>query len=307
MTGFDYQNLLVDIATEVERLYGQGKVAAYIPELENIDPKQFAMTLTFLDQDKYSTGVSQQRFSIQSISKVFTLMLAVSEIGEKVYQRVGVEPSGDPFNSLVQLEHEKGLPRNPFINAGAIVVSDVLLSIYDDPLKQLLNFVHDISGSDQVYFDKAVAKSEQLTGHRNYALANFLKSFDRIENPIEDVLDVYFHQCALAMTCEELSAAFLLLANHGKSVFSSNAYLTPSQAKRINSIMQTCGFYDQAGEFTFRVGLPGKSGVGGGIAAIKPGEFSIAVWSPELNQYGNSVLGMKALELFTTATGKSIF
>ena len=303
-----YQTLLEDIKQQVQPLFGQGQVATYIPELGKVKPDQFAMSLTILDEkEQFAVGTAQQAFSIQSISKVFTLMLAVSQLGEDVYQRVGVEPSGDPFNSLVQLEHEQGLPRNPLINAGAIVISDILLSCFDDPMNELLNFVRKIANSENINFDLSVAQSEKQSGNRNYAMANFLKSFDRINNSVDDVLDVYFHQCSLAMNCNELAKAFLLLSNHGVLNHSNEKVLTQSQSKRINSIMQTCGFYDQAGEFTFRVGLPGKSGVGGGIVAIKPGEFSLAVWSPELNQFGNSVLGMKALELFTSATGKSIF
>ena len=304
----DYQQILNQIKSQVEPLYGQGNIADYIPELKKVNPNQFSMCLSFVnDQAQYSTGNADQAFSIQSISKVFTLMLAVSIIGEKVYQRVGIEPSGDPFNSLVQLEHEQGFPRNPLINAGAIVVSDILISSLENPKAQLLEFVHRLSNNQLLNYDASVAESEKKTGYRNYAMANFLKSFDRIENSVDDVLDLYFHQCALSMTCSDLSTAFLLLANHGVLKHTGEKILTCSQSKRINSIMQTCGFYDQAGEFTFRVGLPGKSGVGGGIAAIKPDDFSIAVWSPELNKYGNSVLGMNALERFTTATGKSIF
>ena len=303
-----YQTLLEDIKQHVQPLFGQGHVATYIPELGKVKADQFAMSLTILDEkEQFAVGAAQQAFSIQSISKVFTLMLAVSQLGEDVYQRVGVEPSGDPFNSLVQLEHEQGLPRNPLINAGAIVISDILLSCFDDPMNELLNFVRKLANSENINFDLSVAQSEKQSGYRNYAMANFLKSFNRIDNSVDDVLDVYFHQCSLAMNCNELAKAFLLLSNHGVLNHSNEKVLTQSQSKRINSIMQTCGFYDQAGEFTFRVGLPGKSGVGGGIAAIKPGEFSVAVWSPELNQFGNSVLGMKALELFTSATGKSIF
>lgn len=302
-----YQQILEQIAQQVEPLYGQGNVASYIPELGKVNPRQFAMSLSVIDKGIISVGDFEQVFSIQSVSKVFTLMLAVSQLGKKVYEQVGVEPSGDPFNSLVQLEHEQGMPRNPLINAGAIVISDILLSCFEDPKAELLALVRKLADNDEINFDSKVALSEKQSGYRNYALANFLKSFDRIKNPVEDVLDVYFHQCSLAMDSQQLANAFLILANHGEQPHGGEAILTPSQTKRINSIMQTCGFYDQAGEFTFRVGLPGKSGVGGGIAAIKPGEFSIAVWSPELNKYGNSVLGMNALEIFTTETGNSIF
>ena len=308
MSNMDYQLILDEIKTQVEPLYGEGNIANYIPELGKVNPHQFSMCLSFIDDEQqYSSGNADQLFSIQSISKVFSLMLAVSKIGENVYQRVGIEPSGDPFNSLVQLEHEQGVPRNPLINAGAIVICDVLISCLDNPKAQLLDFVRKLANNPQIDFDESVAESEKNSGYRNYAMANFLKSFDRIENNLDDVLDLYFHQCALSMSCTDLSSAFLTLANHGVLKVTGEDILTNSQSKRINSIMQTCGFYDQAGEFTFRVGLPGKSGVGGGIAAIKPGEFSIAVWSPELNTFGNSILGLNALERFTSATGKSIF
>ena len=304
----DYQKILDDIKNQVEPLYGQGQIADYIPELGKVAPNQFAMCLSFINDDRqYLTGDTSQKFSIQSISKVFTLMLAVSKIGENVYQRVGIEPSGDPFNSLVQLEHELGLPRNPLINAGAIVVSDILISCLEEPKIQILEFVRKLSNNPNIEYDESVAQSEKACGYRNYAMANFLKSFDRIKNSVDEVLDLYFHQCALSMTCSELSYGFLLLANHGVLKATGEQILSASQSKRINSIMQTCGFYDQAGEFTFRVGLPGKSGVGDGIAAIKPDEFSVCVWGPELNKFGNSVLGMNALERFTTVTGKSIF
>jgi glutaminase len=303
----NYPQILEKIEQQVEPCYGQGNVAAYIPQLASVNPRQFAMALSLLDQQQFSAGDAEVRFSIQSVSKVFSLMLAVSLLGEQTYHHVGVEPSGDPFNSLVQLEHELGFPRNPFINAGALVVADILLRHLDNPKVQMLEFVRKLAGDDQIDYDESVALSEQQTGFRNYAMVNFLKSFNRIENSVDDVLDLYIHQCALAMTCNQLATAFLALANQGQVPATGDRVLSSSQSKRINSIMQTCGFYDQAGEFTFRVGLPGKSGVGGGIAAVKPGEFSVAVWSPELNQYGNSVLGMKALELFTTLTGKSIF
>ncbi len=308
MRDIKYQQILDEIKGRVEPLYGRGQVADYIPELRKVKPHQFAMCLTCVnDKAQYSTGCAEKPFSIQSISKVFALILAASKIGERVYQRVGIEPSGDPFNSLVQLEHEQGFPRNPLINAGALVVSDILISCLDDPKTQLLDFVRRLANNSKINFDASVTDSEKKTGFRNYAMAYFLKSFERIENCVDDVLDLYFHQCSLSMSCSDLSYAFLVLANRGVIMHSGDKILTPSQSKRINSIMQTCGFYDQAGEFTFRVGLPGKSGVGGGIAAIKPDEFSIAVWSPELNKHGNSVLGMHALEHFTTATGKSIF
>lgn len=303
----DYPAILNDIQDQVEALYGEGQVASYIPQLGNVEPRQFGLALRFLSGERYSVGAAEQAFSIQSISKVFGLILIVSRIGEKTYESVGVEPSGDPFNSMVQLEFEHGLPRNPLINAGALVIADLLVSHFDDPLSSLLALAGTLAGNDAPRYDRAVAESERKTGFRNYALANMLKSYGRIRNGVEEVLGVYFHQCALAMSCADLANAFAMLANGGVLPSSGERILTPTQTRRINAIMQTCGFYDQAGEFAFRVGLPGKSGVGGGIAAIRPGSFAITVWSPELNRFGNSVLGMRALELFTSVTGESIF
>ena len=305
--GIDYQQILNEIQEEIKPFKGEGEIATYIPELANIDPDKYGISLHCFDNQEYTLGDCGEKFSIQSISKVLTLSLAVSKIGERIWNRVDVEPSGDPFNSLVQLEYEKGIPRNPLINAGALVVADILISILDNPKEEFLQFVRDICGNEDINFNPKVALSEKTTGFRNAALANMLKSFDNIKNDVDDVLDFYFHQCSLEMTCLELSRTFLLFANHGAKYENGEQLLPKRLTKRINAIMQTCGFYDEAGEFSFRVGLPGKSGVGGGIAAIYPKQYSVAVWSPRLNPKGNSVLGMKSLELLTTKTGFSIF
>ena len=226
---------------------------------------------------------------------------------ENLWTRVGVEPSGTPFNSLIQLETDKGIPRNPLINAGAIVICDILISHLSNPKKDFLDFVREISGVDTIAYNETVAKSEKETGFRNNAMVNYIKSFGNIENDIEEVMDFYFYQCSIEMSCKELSKAFLFLANDGINPHNQNRIITLSKSKRINAIMQLCGFYDEAGEFTFKVGLPGKSGVGGGIVAIHPHKYCIAVWSPRLNLKGNSFKGMKFLELFTTITESSIF
>ena len=303
----DYQQILDEIHQEVKPYKGEGEIATYIPELANIDPDKYGVSLHCFDDQEYALGDSKEKFSIQSISKVLTLSLAVSQMGDRIWDRVDVEPSGDPFNSLVQLEYERGIPRNPLINAGAIVVADALISILDNPKEEFLQFVRSICGNESINFNPKVANSEKVTGFRNAALANMLRSFDNIKNDVDAVLDFYFHQCSLEMTCQQLSKTFLLFANHGVSYQSGEQLLSKRLTKRINAIMQTCGFYDEAGEFSFRVGLPGKSGVGGGIVAIYPQQYSVAVWSPRLNIKGNSVLGMKSLELLTTKTGLSIF
>ncbi len=303
----DYDLIIKEIHDETKPLLGKGNVASYIPELSKVNPAQFGLFLQFNSGESYEVGESQTKFSIQSISKVFSLAMAFDLLGEQLWERVHVEPSGTSFNSLVQLEYEKGIPRNPLINAGALVLTDIIVSYFHNPKERILQFMRELSGCEDIYFNKQVAQSERETGYRNFALAYFLKSFGNLHNDVEQVLDVYFHQCSIEMTCMELARATQLFAHHGINPHTGKRHLTASQAKRLNAIMQTCGFYDEAGEFTFAVGLPGKSGVGGGIMALLPGRYSIAVWGPELNAKGNSVLGMKALELFTTKTGLSVF
>lgn len=303
----NYPTILREIAEAAKPELGKGKVADYIPALAKVPAEKFGIALETIRGEQHQLGDAAERFSIQSISKVFTLAMAFQLEGENLWKRVGLEPSGNPFNSLVQLEYEKGIPRNPFINAGALVVTDVLLDHYVDPKAAILEFIHTLTGQEDIGYDEEVARSERETGYTNAALANFIKSHGNIRHPVEAVLDVYFHQCSIAMSCRELARAFLLFANHGAVPVTGERILTKSQAKRLNAIMLACGFYDEAGEFAFRVGLPGKSGVGGGIVALIPGELAIAVWSPELNEHGNSVLGIKALEMFTTLTGMSIF
>lgn len=301
-----YQRILEEIHHEVSPLFGQGQVADYIEPLKQVDPQKFGMAIETLDGECYQLGDAEERFSIQSVSKVFNLALAVSRVGNDLWKRVDMEPSGNPFNSLVQLEYENGIPRNPFINAGALLVIDVLLDHLTDINADMLAFVRELRCSD-IHYDKTVANSEKLTGYNNAALVNFMKGQGNIFHGIDQVLDAYFHQCSIAMTCAGLARSMLFLANGGVVPGSGKRILTVSQTKQINAIMLTCGFYDESGKFAYRVGMPGKSGVGGGIVAVIPGKLSIAVWSPELNKNGNSVLGIKALELFTTKTGLSIF
>ncbi len=306
----DYQKILDEIYEEIKPHLGKGKVADYIPELAKVDPKQFGMSIVTLEGKSYSVGEANKRFSIQSISKLFTFTMALHMYSRELYKRVGVEPSGTPFNSLVQLEYEHGIPRNPFINAGALVVTDSLISHYKDEfitLENILGFIRDISDTPDININPAVAKSEMEHGYRNQALANLIKSFGNLENEPLAVTNTYFKHCAIEMSSFELARAMLFLANHGKDPIKNKEHITPRQAKRINAVMLTCGHYDASGEFAFHVGLPGKSGVGGGIVALVPGKMGICVWSPALNSYGNSYVGTIALELFTTKTGLSIF
>lgn len=302
----DYQKILEDIYKEIQPFAGKGEQASYIPALAKVDPNQFGIALTTTSGETYSHLKAQTRFSIQSISKVFALAMALSLEGEDLWKIVGKEPSGTAFNSLVQLEVEKGKPRNPFINAGAIVIADRLITRSDDPDAEFLGFIRALCGTENISYNLEVAESEREHGFLNAAIANLLKHHGRIENDIEDVLMFYFRMCSVEMSCEELAQAFLAFTNH--EVFNYAGYkLSASQIKRLNAVMQTCGFYDEAGEFSYLVGLPGKSGVGGGIVAVCPLRYSVAVWSPRLNSKGNSVMGMKALELLTTYTQESIF
>ncbi len=306
----DYQAILEAIRDEITPHLHKGKVADYIPALASVPKGKFAMTLTLESGEQFSVGEHAERFSIQSISKVFTFTLALGHYGRRLYKRVGVEPSGNPFNSLVQLEYEHGIPRNPFINAGAIAVTDALVSYYKDEyraLEAILDFIRQISGEAGITFDHEVANSEMEHGDRNLALARLMKSFGNFDNEVLSTVKTYFKHCAVTMSTDELSRAMLYLAFGGIDPVSGRKFATPSQAKRINAVMLTCGHYDASGEFAYHVGLPAKSGVGGGIVAVVPGRLSLAVWSPALNKHGNSYAGTLALEKFTTKTGLSIF
>jgi len=302
----DYQAILEEIYSSLKKTEDTGEVASYIPELAKIPKDKLGSHLQLITGEDFAVGDALEKFSIQSISKVFSLSKAFQLVGNKILTRVDVEPSGNPFNHLSLLELENGIPRNPLINSGAIVVADILLSNLKNPKEDFLNFVRELAHDDSISYNEKVAESERETGFNNFAAANLLKSFGNLENDIDDVLDFYFHQCSIMMNCKQLTNAFFVYANRGKCL-KNVLHLTPSQVKRINAIMLTCGFYDEAGEFAFEVGLPGKSGVGGGIVALLPHCFTIATWAPALNPQGNSYLGMQALEQFTTKTKLSIF
>ena len=301
-----YQDILKQIYEEIKPFSQEGKQADYIPALAQINPDQFGICIHTVDNDVYPYMQAETRFSIQSITKVFALAIGLSIKGESLWKRVGKEPSGTAFNSLFQLEMEHGKPRNPFINSGALVLTDILLTELENPEEQFLTFIRELSGTPDINYNLDVAISEREYGYLNAAIANLLKYHGSIENNIEDVLMFYYKMCSIEMSCKELAKAFLSFTNSSKFNYGGFT-LTSSLIKRMNAVMQTCGFYDEAGEFSYLVGLPGKSGVGGGIVAIYPQRYSVAVWSPRLNSKGNSVMGMKALELLTTYTAESIF
>lgn len=303
----DYRSILQQVFDESLACAAEGKVADYIPELSRVNPDKFGIYLYTKNKDHFELGDGQEPFSIQSISKTFTLSMAFSLLGEAIWKRIGVEPSGSPFNSIVQLEYENGIPRNPFINAGALVIADILLSYLKNPKAELLTFVRALAKDDSIEFDLKVAASEKETGFHNASLVHMLKAYGNIHNSCADVLDFYYYQCSIKMSCKQLASAFIPFASLSSPFDFADTKLSKSQVKRINAILISCGFYDESGEFAFKVGLPGKSGVGGGIIAFLPKEYTIAVWSPKLNKKGNSARGMKALELFTTLSGQSIF
>jgi len=309
LSSFDLQNCLEVAAARARPHLGEGKVADYIPALGRIDPKKFGLAAVTVAGEAAYVGDAQEPFSIQSISKAFTLTMALKRHGDAVWQRVGREASGSSFNSIVQLEKEDGIPRNPFINAGAIVIADMILDgrAPSEAVAEVLQFTRGLAADPKVFMDEEVAQSEKETGFRNASLANFMKGFGNIRHPVADALYLYFHQCSLAMTCLQLARAGLYLAAHGYCPLSRTQVISPELARRIKAIMLTCGHYDASGDFAYSVGLPGKSGVGGGILAIVPETAAIAVWSPGLNAQGNSLAGTVALESLAREAGWSVF
>lgn len=286
----------------------RGQVATYIPELAKVDPARFGIAVATADGRVLTGGDADAGFSIQSVSKVFALTLALGKVGDQLWERVGREPSGNAFNSIVQLEQEQGIPRNPFINAGAIVVSDVNLGGHQPrvAIGEIVRFIRYLSGDDGIAINEDVAASETATGFRNLALANYMRAFGNVRHPVDLVLGLYVHQCAIEMSCRQLALAGRYLMLGGRHP-DGGRVISPGRARRINALMLTCGHYDASGDFAFRVGIPGKSGVGGGILAIVPGCASIAVWSPGLNANGNSQIGTQALERLAVGMGWSVF
>ncbi|WP_334129368.1 glutaminase [Sneathiella sp.] len=303
----DIENLLERISAAARAETDRGAVADYIPELARIDPSQFGISVCLANGAQYSAGDAATPFSIQSISKIFSLALALGRLGDSLWHRVGREPSGYAFDSIVQLEYEKGIPRNPFINAGALVVTDAILagSTPAETLGEMLRFIRTAADDEDIRINERVARSEKATGARNTALANYLLSYGNMHSAIELTLGTYFHQCAIEMTCEQLARSGRFLMNAPGS--SLPRLISSARIRRINALMMTCGQYNGSGDFAFRVGLPGKSGVGGGILVIAPNRASIAVWSPGLNSYGNSKLGTEAMEVLAREAGWSVF
>ena len=290
----------------------RGQVADYIPQLARLDPRRFGLALVELGGEEYAVGDADIAFPIQSMSKLFALVLAMQRLGnehgvsETIWTRVGREPSGDPFNSLVQLEHERGIPRNPMINAGALVIADLLLDNCPNPIEALTGLLSDLV-SEPVGIDPEVAAAEEATSQRNRAMGNLMAAFGNLNNDLDAVLDVYNRQCSITMTARQIARAVRFLADDGVDPASGRQVLSGPLARRVMAVMLTCGTYDAAGDFAFSVGLPCKSGVAGGILAVAPDHSGLCVWSPPLDAAGNSVAGRVALHELTDRLELSIF
>ncbi len=293
--------LLADIMRDARPRHAEGVVADYIPALAGVPADRFGLAVELADGRSFQVGDAEAPFSIQSVCKVFMLAAAIERFGEAIFDRVGREPSGMGFNSLVLLEHEDGKPRNPLINPGAIVVADALTDVDADWPDRFVTLMRRLSGSDRVRVDETVAASEREHGDLNRAIAWFLRAKGNLRAHPDTALDAYFRACATEMTAVELARAgrFLIGATDASDTFCRKR----DYRRRILAIMRLCGLYDAAGDFAYRVGLPAKSGVGGGILAVAPGRYSVAVWSPALDAKGNSVAGVRALELLTEAIG----
>jgi glutaminase len=305
----DYQAVLDQVLSDVSAYRGQGTVASYIPALARADPHKLGIVLVLEDGSTFAAGDADEPFSIQSLSYVFGLSLALQHLKSALWNHVGREPSGSPVSSIVQLEVERGRPRNPMTSPGAIVVCDQLLG--RRPLAEveyeLIGFLRERAADESIDVDERLALSESQAGAFNRSLAHFIAAFGNLMNPVEDVLSLYYRHCSVAMSCRQLARAGLYLAFDGADPVSGDAVTTQSRSRRINALMLTCGHYDNSGDFAFRVGLPGKSSVSGGILAVAPGKGSVCVWSPGLNAAGTSLVGAVALEHLVEATGWSIF
>ncbi|HVL97698.1 MAG TPA: glutaminase [Egibacteraceae bacterium] len=308
----DLDELLADIAEVARPAAREGKVADYIKAMADQDPERFGLALVENDGTEHAVGDADEPFAIQSISKVFSLVVAMQKadeakgVGTELWERVGVEPSGDPFNSLVQLEHERGKPRNPMINAGALIVDDVLLDHCGDPSADITELLTELAGGD-IGIDEAIVRQEGRSGHRNRSMAFLMSSFGNLTSTVDEVLDVYVRHCAITMTARQLARAGRFLANDGVDPATDKRILSAEPARRVAAIMLTCGTYDNAGQFAFDVGIPCKSGVAGGIIGLIRGLGAVCVWSPPLDASGNSRAGRVALHELVERLDLSIF
>lgn len=288
----------------------RGEVASYIPALRSVPKGILGVAICDLNGEIVEAGDSDYNFTLQSISKVMTLLLALEDHGPyAVFKRVGMEPTGDPFNSIVKLETLKpSKPLNPMINAGAIAVCDLVNGrTADEKFQRIVDFVKRLANTSEIILDSDVYNSEMDTGHRNRALAYFLKDVDVIRGDVEDTLEIYYRQCALKVTCRDLAFIGAALANDGQVPGNGEQIVKPEYCRIAKAFMVTCGLYDGSGEFAIKVGIPAKSGVSGGILASVPHEFGIGVIGPALDDKGNSIAGVKLLERISNHWNLSIF
>ncbi|OYT69568.1 MAG: glutaminase A, partial [Chloracidobacterium sp. CP2_5A] len=285
-----------------------GRVADYIPQLAKVSPDLFGICIATVDGQVFEVGDYDYLFTIQSISKPFVYGLALQDHGrEYVRTRVGVEPTGDAFNSIIKLDERSKRPHNPLVNAGAIAMTSIIKGTDPtDKLNRILDLFQRYTGHG-IFADMSVFMSERMTGHRNRAIAHLMLNFGMIDGNVDEALDLYFQQCSLMISCRDLAVMGATLANRGVNPLTREQAISSEYVRDILSVMFTCGLYDYAGEWAYRVGLPAKSGVGGGLLAVVPGRFGIGVFSPPLDERGNSVRAIKVCEGITEAFGAHIF
>lgn len=303
------EDLLKNLVKNNQAKSKLGEVANYIPELDKAKKDALGICIYDIDGNEYCAGDCEEKFTIQSISKIITLMLAILDNGEEyVFSKVGMEPTGDPFNSIKKLEtSSRKRPYNPLINAGAIAVSSMIKGKdAREKFQRLLDFVRKISEDDTLDVNYKIYCGESETGNRNRAMGYFLKSQNIIEGNVEDALDVYFKQCSIEATAKNLARIGLFLARGGKTS-TGEQVINPRIATIVKTLMVTCGMYDSSGEFAVRVGIPSKSGVGGGIVSVVPGKMGIGVFGPSLDKRGNSVAGVAVLEELSKELNLTIF
>jgi len=301
--------LIEEIISESKIYIDEGKVATYIPELGKMDKNILGISITDFQGNIYNAGSTNIKFTLQSISKPIVLLLALLENGEEVFNKVGMEPTGDPFNSMIRLEtFDTGKPLNPMINAGAITVASMIKGTnLMEKVHKVLSLVRLLSNNDNIRINDKVFQSELRTGNRNRAIAYFLKDNGIIEGNVDDALALYFKQCSIEVTTQDLANIAMVLANDGVD-FKTNRRLIPSHyANLVKSLMLTCGLYDHSGEFASTVGFPAKSGVSGGILGVAPRKLGIGVIGPALDTKGNSIAGIKILEKLSDVLDLNIF
>jgi glutaminase len=309
-SSIEMKQRLDEMIIEQKKCCLEGEVASYIPELGRANPEHLAVSVCTMSGETFEAGDVDVAFTLQSISKVIALALSLMDHGEDVvFDKVGMEPTGDPFNSIVKLETIRpNKPLNPMINAGAIAVTSLIKgSSVEEKLGRLLQFFHDLSGNCSITYNAKVAESEAQTADLNRALTYFMKEHKVVKGSVEEVLDLYFKQCAIEVCCRDLARVGAVFANEGKDVM-TDRQIIPAQIARIcKTFMVTCGMYNASGEFAIRVGIPSKSGVSGGILATVPGKMGIAVLGPALDDRGNSVAGVSFLEAMSKRWQLSIF